>query len=973
MKQLIRAERFLHGKLFPFFIVLLFCAPSHAQSLSGNLVVPVVFHIISQDPAAITDQQIIDAISDLNDAFAHTGIYAGGADGVNTGIHFCLAKVGPDGGNTNGITRTQSVLGDFDSDIENDRLKNLASWNTLEYCNIWVVTGVGNEYLTLFSCGNWSRRHNIGYGTFDSSGDYRDGIVTKEFGSALASLMGSWLGLKYSFVQGSCTNNNCETDGDGICDTPPASMPGSSCTSSQNSCNTDTVSGFTKNMPDLVSNFMSLSGPCTNSFTAGQAAKMRTNLNTVRNTLVSGNKCNAPCTENIVANFTRDNWSPKTGDRINFTSLSTGGTNYQWSVNGALVGGNSPTYSMVFPTAGKTSVSLKVYNANPGCFASYSDDVIVNCGVMARFTPDVRQIASKESILEDSILFTNRSVYATSYQWWMSNDNGVVPQVVSTAFNLNYTFKIPGNYSVWLVASNGSCHDTTEKFNFPVFDPTVDGTVSFDNVECYQQTKIVVTLRICNNGFAPVPVGTPVTFYDADPRNGNANKLSPAFIIPTPVAGKCCGLFGIIINVNKPGLNQLYAVFNDNGIMGPFILPNTKLPEISYTNNVNSQSNFQFRVAAFPDSAILQPGDSLLLSAKAGPGIVASYAWSTAQDLSCTACDSTYFIAENKVYNITKKVIATSSYGCLDSSFTVVYIPPADDYQVTVDSLDCAGADRLHADFTICNHFIRGSIPKGLRVSFYDADPTEANARLLGPVFSTAEANPAKCVAYKSFLNRTTTGKVFAVVNDTGRDTSGFPGNFYDEARFDNNKDTIPVIPFLVTINPTDTTISRLTSVQLNPQISGGRATTFKWEPLQYLSCSDCPSPVATPATSMQYQLTAQNEYGCTAIGNVSVKTFSGGKVNIPNGFTPNNDGHNDVFYILGSEDVKMLKDFSIFNRWGQKVFQVQNAEANDPKFGWNGFLNGKPSDPGAYVYFVTIEFTDGATQLYKGTVMLIR
>jgi len=290
-----------------------------------------------------------------------------------------------------------------------------------------------------------------------------------------------------------------------------------------------------------------------------------------------------------------------------------------------------------------------------------------------------------------------------------------------------------------------------------------------------------------------------------------------------------------------------------------------------------------------------------------------------------------------------------------------------------VDSMDCAGADSLHTSFTICNNFFRGSIPKGLRVSFYDADPTEANAHLLGPVFSTTEANSAKCVAYESFLNRTTTGKVFAVVNDTGRDTSGFPGNFYDEARFDNNKDTIPVIPFLVTINPADTTISRLTSVQLNPQISGGRATTFKWEPLQYLSCSDCPSPVVAPATSMQYQLTVQNEYGCTAIGNVFVKTFAGGKVSIPNGFTPNNDGHNDVFYVLGSEDVKLLKDFSVFNRWGQKVFQVENAEANDPRFGWNGFLNGKPSDPGAYVYFVTIEFTDGATQLYKGTVMLIR
>ena len=94
------------------------------------MVIPVVFHIISNDPSTITDQQIIDAVADLNDAFAHTGPYASGGDGVNTGIRFCLAKIAPDGGNTTGITRTNSVLSDFDSDLEDDRLKNLVSWNT---------------------------------------------------------------------------------------------------------------------------------------------------------------------------------------------------------------------------------------------------------------------------------------------------------------------------------------------------------------------------------------------------------------------------------------------------------------------------------------------------------------------------------------------------------------------------------------------------------------------------------------------------------------------------------------------------------------------------------------------------------------------------------------------------------------------------------------------------------------------------
>ncbi len=671
MKQLTLVEQIVRGKLFSCLILLFLSASSHAQNTTSNLVVPVVFHIISENPAAITDQQILDALTDLNNAFAHSGPYAAGAPGVNTGIRFCLAKTDPDGGNTSGITRTQSVLGDFDSDLETDRLKNLVSWNTLEYCNIWVVDGIKNEYLTQFSCGNWSRHHDIGSGTFDASGDYRDGIVTKEFGASMVSLMGLWLGLKYTFVQGSCANTNCDTDGDGVCDTPPASVPGSSCTAVQNSCTSDTLSGFTKDMPDLVSNFMSLSGACANSFTDGQAAKMRSNLTGARSSLILANKCNPPCSENITAGFTRDNWMPKPGDIVHFTSTSTGGTNYQWMINGVPAGSNSPDFSMTYTDTGKTKVSLKVYNSNAACFAIYSDNILVNCGIMARFTPDVRQIASKQGILEDSILFSNRSVNAASYQWWMSVDT-TTPQMISTAYDLNFVPKTPGAYSIWLVAINGSCTDTTEKFSFPVFDPTVDAVIGFNDVQCYQETKIAANFSVCNGGYAPLPAGTPVSFYDADPRNGNANRLLPVFYTPVPVSGNCCASFSILLDVKRNGLNQIFAVVNDNGNSIPINLPNTSLPENNYANNIGSLSNFQFHVTAIPDSATLLPGDTTLLVASAAPGTGTSYTWSTSEDLSCTTCDSSLFIAEYKIYESTKKVLATSGYGCVDSAFIVL-------------------------------------------------------------------------------------------------------------------------------------------------------------------------------------------------------------------------------------------------------------------------------------------------------------
>jgi gliding motility-associated-like protein len=700
---------------------------------------------------------------------------------------------------------------------------------------------------------------------------------------------------------------------------------------------------------------------------------MRSNLETFRSSLINQHKCSAPCAENITAAFTRDNWFPKTGDLIHFTGSAAGGTNYQWSINGLAAGSNSPAFSASFPKAGKYKITLKVYNANPACYASYSDDVIVSCGVMARFSPNVRQIASKDPILVDSILFSNFSIGATSFQWWMSNDAGMSPQVISTAADLNMPFKTPGNYTVWLVAANGACSDTTEKFKFPVYDPTVDGTVSLSDVQCYQQTKLIVKMSVCNNGYAAVPAGIPITFYNADPAGGKAKKISPVFHTPDVIDGKCCHSYTTIIDIDTAGLDQLYAVFNDDGQSIPISLPATNLPELNYANNTGSKSGFQFHASATPPDAVLQPGDTLQLDAQAGPGIVSSYVWSPAEDLSCTQCAGPYFIAENKVYDATKKLVATSSYGCTDSSLAVLHIPPADDFQIHIDSLDCAGTDSVHAAFTICNNFKRGSIPAGLAVSFYDADPAQAGARLLGPVFLTGAANPDKCGSYECFISRPATGKVFARVNDDDRNKALPADQAHQEADYDNNKDALSVTPFEVTIHPSDTTVSRFDSVVMNTQTSGGRAIAYKWEPLQYLSCTDCASPVVRPEKKVEYQLTVQNPYGCAATATARIKTFSGGSVSIPNGFTPNNDGRNDVFYILGGVDVKLINDFSVFNRWGQKVFQVQHVEANDPAFGWNGSLNGRPAEPGAYVYFAVIVFSNGETQTFKGTVILIR
>jgi PKD repeat protein len=329
--------------------------------------------------------------------------------------------------------------------------------------------------------------------------------------------------------------------------------------------------------------------------------------------------------------------------------------------------------------------------------------VIINCGVTARFHTNKRTIASKPPLYADSIVFTNNSENATSYRWMMSNDQGMSEQVVSTSKDLVYVFPSPANYSVRLIATNGVCTDTTGTFQVSVSDPTQDGVPYMSTVDCYQQTKLRVSFFVCNYGFATIPANTPLTFYDADPRLGNARRIDSTFYLPDPITGKCCGrTYTRILDVKRAGLDALYLVFNDSGNTIPLQLPNTSLVESNYLNNTRVATNFNFKTSVLPPQSTLEPGDTLQLTAQAGPGIVSSYSWSTAHNLSCTDCRSPFLVADS---DRVKTVIVTSQYGCIDTAFTNIKVPPANDYTVELVDVQCATGNRLHVDFSLRNSF----------------------------------------------------------------------------------------------------------------------------------------------------------------------------------------------------------------------------------------------------------------------------
>lgn len=148
---------------------------------------------------------------------------------------------------------------------------------------------------------------------------------------------------------------------------------------------------------------------------------------------------------------------------------------------------------------------------------------------------------------------------------------------------------------------------------------------------------------------------------------------------------------------------------------------------------------------------------------------------------------------------------------------------------------------------------------------------------------------------------------------------------------------------------------------------------TFAWKPNESLSCADCTKPVASMTVNTTYTLTGTSRYGCKAVDEVTIHLLcDNNQLFVPNCFTPNGDGENEIFYVRGT-GIKEVKRFNVYNRWGEVVFTKEHVQANDPTGGWDGKNNGREPRPDVYVWFVEAICYTGEPMFIKGDITLIR
>ncbi len=310
----------------------------------ADYTVPVVFHIIhTGEPVGIgsniSEAQILQSLNDLNDDFRDVQ-----NNGHDVGIDFCLAQRDPDGnsqfnGNGDNITGIQRVDGTVvngynllgmsmnGNEVE---LKALSNWPNTDYFNIWIVHDIAGSA--------------VGFATFPVADDDRDGIVMQAnvTGTGLSKVIsheaGHYLDLYHTF-QGSSShtqcpiNNDCNLDGDMVCDTRPHPYMNEMnnwfpCDESQYTACDPSFS-----LPDQVTeNYMNYtSNACSDEFTEGQVMRLRGALMNLRPSLMSSLGCQPSC-PSVDVDFMATSTETQEGGDITFTNNSSGATSYVWEV-----------------------------------------------------------------------------------------------------------------------------------------------------------------------------------------------------------------------------------------------------------------------------------------------------------------------------------------------------------------------------------------------------------------------------------------------------------------------------------------------------------------------------------------------------------------------------------------------------------------------------------------------------------------
>lgn len=562
--------------------------------------------------------------------------------------------------------------------------------------------------------------------------------------------------------------------------------------------------------------------------------------------------------------------------------------------------------------------------------------------------------------------FQNESIASniTSYFWDFGVPN--ITTDVSTAATPTYTYPAAGTYTTKLKVSNSlGCTDsaTATVKVYPGFTP--DFSVSGS---CYQspfQFTDATTAQYGTVNSWSWDFGEPASATNTASVNNPAHTFASAgnYTVALTVGSSvgCSGSINKTVTANdKPNLS---LPFTDTLICTIDTLPliaNVTGNGITYSWSPNT--NMLYANTANP---LVWPKDTTV------------YTVTVTQN----ACVTTGSVTVNTLDYITvtlpadTTVCKTDSFTLNPVSYALQYVwSPATGLSSTTKKYPKAYADN-DITYTVTANLGKCQDQTAMRVKVVPYPQVYAGADTTICYGSTAQLNAGMVAAYFNWTpvsTLTNSGTLSPTAHPnastpyiiTVTDTLGCPKPVSDTI-------TVFVIPRIVVFAGNDTAVVVGQPLQLNATANAGLAFNYNWTPGAWLNDPSIYNPVATfPSTvdSITYVVTAATNEGCYGTDAITVKVFkTNADIFMPNAFSPNSDGRNDVFkpILVG---ISKLTIFSIYNRWGQLVYTTSQHNK-----GWDGTIHGQKQDPGTYVYLVSgIDYL-GRIVTRKGAFILVR
>ncbi len=615
---------------------------------------------------------------------------------------------------------------------------------------------------------------------------------------------------------------------------------------------------------------------------------------------------------------------------------------------------NAEVPKKLYPGYGQRFISLKVTYINIGqCDSTIGDIFTVHPQPHPRVfsTDTIVACYPTPSLLFQNLTYSKDIVDSCS---WEFGDN-TSPLIISSTNNVFHSFAVAGKYNIWLRAMTkyGCWKDTIQNKYIKVRGPEV--AITAPTAICKQDSAAFTFTQYGK-------INNMSWYFDVDSDFNPLNKERDTMYVPFWNPAKLTFKHKYDTAYN----HAWYIAISDS--FGCTVYYPSDQPGVASSLWPPKPGN----VYVYPlEAAFIQldtacgAGDTVHF-ANTSPGVDNSE-WYFENDFGIfdpavikSGGDTTAEYSFNLYKKYQVKLIVTDFNGCFDQVSKFIRVHPAPPISVSVlNSLVCPDAsDSLFANYDV-----------GYR---YQWSPSNLFSN------STAARTTARVPSVTDFMLTLTNDTTSCYSKDTVRvNTQGYVDiaflAFKNGERVDPKVNMGDSVLLLTYINAAGVPIDDLiTSLPIKTYrnyviayaISNQRVDTIQWE--NAFTTADG-RVLLQPTQTADYKAYATDTLGCKASEAFLTIDVAAGTAVMASAFTPNGDGINDVLRVQG-RGIKQLIKFSIYNRWGQLMF-----ETADINIGWDGNYQGKLQVIDSYIYNIEVESLDGTVVKREGSFSLLR